>query len=126
MSEGLFWRTLSSWMYGGSSFVAFACDIAILVTITTVVRRHRPDAYRGLQSWAIVSLVGFVVTTIARTVLPHFASSDGMEGFFRTSVLLTFVSIGLHIVLVVMLVRGLTALAQPPRPIVVEGLPPYR
>lgn len=84
MSDG-FWRSLNSLIYGGSSFVSFACEIAILVVISTIVRRHRPDAYQGLQLWAIGSLVVFVI-----------------------------------------FIRGLAALAQPPKPIVVEGLPPYR
>ncbi len=127
MSDG-FWRSLSSFIYGGSSFVSFACEIAILVVITTIVRRHRPDAYQGLQLWAIGSLVVFVVMNLARVMMPFLtrSSGDGMESFFRASTLLTILGTGLHVVLVVIFIRGLAALAQPPKPIVVEGLPPYR
>lgn len=127
MSDGI-WRALSSWIYGGSSFVSFACDVAILVVIATIVRRHRPDAYRGLLGWAIGSLGVFVLMTVARTVLPIVAntSSGGMESYFRMSALLTIFGTALHVVLVVLFIKGLTALAQPPKPITIEGTPPYR
>ena len=108
--------------------MAFACEIAILVAITTIVRRHRPDAYQGLLLWAIGSLVVFVVMNIARVAMPFLtrSSSAGIESFFRASAFLTILGTGLHVVLVVIFIRGLAALAQPPKPIVVEGLPPYR
>ena len=127
MSDGI-WRALSTWIYGGSSFVSFVCDVAILVAIATIVRRHRPDAYQGLQVWAIGSLAVFVVMNIARIAMPFLtrSSSSGMESFFRMSALLTIVGTILHVVLVVLFIRGLTALAQPPKPVVVEGLPPDR
>jgi hypothetical protein len=126
MSEGSFWRSLSSWLYGGSSIVSLACDIAILVAITTIVRRHRPDAYRGLQLWAILSLGVFLFLTAARVVLPLLTARDGIESYFRVSAVLTILGTGLHVMLVFLLIRGLTALAQPPKPIPVEGAPPYR
>jgi hypothetical protein len=49
-----------------------------------------------------------------------------MESYFRMNALLTILGTGLHVVLVVIFIRGLAALAQPPKPVVVEGLPPYR
>ena len=128
MSDGI-WRALSSWIYGGSSFVSLVCDVAILIAIATIVRRHRPDAYRGLLGWAVGSVGVFVFMTIARLVTPILArssTSDGMESYFRTSALLTILGTGLHVVLVVLFIRGLTALAQPPKPLVLEGAPPYR
>ncbi len=126
MSDGSTSRVLSQWVYGGSSVVSLACDIAILVAITTIVRRHRPDAYRALQSWAIGSLVVFLLMAVARAAVPYFAARESIEGYFRASALLTVMGVGLHVLLVVMLIRGLTALAQPPKPITVEGTPPYR
>jgi hypothetical protein len=127
MSDGL-WRTLSTWIHGGSTLIAFACNVAVLVAVATIVRRHRPDAYQGMQAWAIASLGAFLFTTVAWTVLPYFASSgaDGMEGYFRMTGLLSILGTVLHVVLIVLLIRGLTALAQPPKPIAVEGAPPYR
>jgi hypothetical protein len=127
MSDGL-WRTLNTWIHGGSSLVAFACDVAILVAIATVVRRHRPDAYQGLQTWAIGSLGAFLFTTVAWIALPFLArpSDGGIEGYLRMTGLLTILGTVLHVVLVILLIRGLTALAQPPKPIVIEGAPPYR
>jgi hypothetical protein len=127
MSDGI-WRALSSWIYGASSFVAFVCEIAILIAVATIVRRHRPDAYQGLQLWAIGSLVVFVFMNIARIAMPILASrgDGGMESFFRLSSLLSMLGTALHVVLVVLFIRGLTALAQPPKPVTVEGAPPYR
>jgi hypothetical protein len=127
MSDGI-WRVLSSWIYGGSSFVSFVCDVAILVAIATIVRRHRPDAYQGLQVWAIGSLAVFVVMNVARIAMPVLArtSAGSMESYFRMNALLTIVGTGLHVVLVVLFIRGLTALAQPPKPVAVVGAPPYR
>ena len=126
MSDSEIWRSLSSWIYGGASLVSVACDVAILVAITTIVRRHRPDAYRGLQIWAILSLVVFLILTAARTILPLLTRHDGIDSFYRMNALLTIAGTGLHVVLVVLLIRGLTALAQPAKPIPVEGAPPYR
>lgn len=126
MSDGSFWRSLTSWTYGFSSLVSLVCEIAILVAISTIVRRHRPDAYRGLQLWAILSLVGMVVLTVAHIVAPIVTARDGMESYFRSSVILTTFGVALHVVLVVLFIRGLTALAQPPKPVTVEGAPPYR
>lgn len=121
------WQALNTWLYGGSSLVSFGCDIAVLVVIATVVRRHRPDAYSGLQTWAIVSLVGFVFMNIARVVGPMMASHrDGLESFYKMNAALTVVGTLLHLTLVLLLIRGLTALAQPPKPPVIEGQPPYR
>jgi hypothetical protein len=127
MSDSTLWRSLSTWIYAGSSFVSFACEIAILVAIATIVRRHRPDAYRGLQTWAILSLAVFVVFTMARSLLPSLASSTGgIETFFKVNSLITIGQMGTHVVLVILFIRGLVALAQPPKPVVVEGTPPYR
>jgi hypothetical protein len=126
MSEGI-WRTLSTFIYGGSSFVSFVCEVAILVAVATVVRRHRPDAYQGLQLWAIGSLVVFVAMNVARAALPFVSRGDGgIDVFLRNSSLLTIVGTVCHVVLVIVFIRGLTALAQPPKPIQVEGAPPYR
>lgn len=126
MSEGAFWQSLSKWSYSLSSLAAIACEVAVLVAITTIVRRHRPDAYRGLQLWAILSLVLLVVLTGARVVMSLATMRDGMESYFRSMVILTIAGVASHVVLVVLFIRGLTALAQPPKPLTVEGAPPYR
>jgi hypothetical protein len=128
MSDGL-WRALNSWIHGGSTLIAFACDVAILVAIATIVRRHRPDAYQRLQAWAIATLGVFVFTTVAWIAMPLLMRANmdgGMEGYFRMSGLLTILGTVLHVALVILFIRGITALAQPPKPIVVEGIPPYR
>src|SRR3954471_1529050 len=119
MADAGFWQSLTRLTYGGSTLAALACDVAILVAISTIVRRHRPDAYRGLQLWAILSLVVMVVLTVAHIVVPIVTSRNGMESYFRSSVILTILGIVLHVVLVVLFIRGLTALAQPPKPVTV-------
>lgn len=128
MEEGTFWRELQQWLYGGTSLVSLGCGIAMLVVITTVVRRHRPDAYFGLRAWAIASLVVFVVMSIARIVLPRAVSmsSSDVEHYFKWSAMLTIVGTFLQLGLLALHIRGLVALAQPPKPLVVEGTAPYR
>lgn len=126
MSEGSMWRDLMQWVYGASTLVSFICEIAILVVVATIVRRHRPDAYRGLMTWAIGSVAVYVFLGIVRMVTPFVSRSDGMESYFRASSLLAMVGILLHVVLVVIFLKGLIAIAQPPKPITVEGTPPYR
>jgi len=126
MSEGTMWRGLLQWVYGASTLVSFLCEIAILVVVVTIVRRHRPDAYRGLMTWAAGSLAVFVFLAIARTVVPLFSRGSDMDGYFRASSLVSIVGIVLHVVLVVIFIRGLVAIAQPPKPIAIEGTPPYR
>jgi hypothetical protein len=32
---GFVWRALNTWIHGGSSFVAFVCEVAILVTVAS-------------------------------------------------------------------------------------------
>ncbi len=126
MSDGI-WRALTTWIHGGSTLIALACDVAVLVAIATIVRRNRPDAYQRLQVWAIATLAVFVLTTIGWLVVPYVARTDGsMEGYFRATALLSILGTVLHVALVILFIRGITALAQPPKPIVVEGIPPYR
>src|SRR3954465_9792698 len=58
-----FWQSLMTLTYGASSLVGVACEVAVLIAISTIVRRNRPDAFRGLQLWAILSLVVMVFLT---------------------------------------------------------------
>jgi hypothetical protein len=126
MSDSALWRSLMQLAHGGSTLATLACDIAILVVVSTTVRRHRPDAYRGLQLWAILSLAAMVVLSLAGFVTPILAVRGGMDSFFQSTTILTTFGIVVHVVLVVLFVRGITALAQPPKPVVIEGTPPYR
>lgn len=120
------WRELMQWVFGASTLVSFICEVAILVVVATIVKRHRPDAYRGLMAWAIGSLGVFVFLGIARAVVPFVSRGGDMEGYFRATSLLSIMGIVLHVVLVVIFIRGLVAIAQPPKPIAIEGTPPYR
>lgn len=127
MHEGSLGRLLGTWVYGLSSFVSIACEVAVLVVVATVVKRHRPDAYRGLLFWAIGSVSFYAALNIARALVPLFTrSGGGIESYLLASSLLTVVGMAGHIALVVVFIRGLVALAQPPRPVNVEGTPPYR
>ena len=125
MSSDSLSRTLSMVAQGGNSLVTFVCEIAVLVAIATVVRRHRPDAYRALLSWAIASLASYIVAWVARAIVPYAANHE-IDNLLRMGALLTAFNAALHIVLVILLIRGLVAIAQPPKVIPTEGLPPYR
>jgi hypothetical protein len=114
------------WISGGSSFVYFACDVAVLVVVATVVRRHRPDAYRGLLAWSIGTTAVYALMTIAHMVTPYLLSSGGIDSFYKSNALLSILGMLLHLGLLVVFIRGLVALAQPPKPYSPSGDPPYR
>lgn len=129
MTGGSLWRELIQWLWVGTSSVSLLSNIALLLTVTRIVRRHRPDAYQRLQIWAIASLVVFVAMWAAWRLSPRLdvtTTPEGVDAFFKWQVLLTVLGSGLQIGLLVLHVRGLVALAQPPKPITVEGAPPYR
>ena len=95
----------------------FAGAITVLVIVATVVRRQRPDAYRPLLWWSIGSL-GLLVTFLVR--------ESGTEGYMKAISIWGIVMSLAHLGLVLVLVRGLVAIAQPPKAVVVESDAPYR
>lgn len=116
-------NTISS---GVSTLVAIGGEIAIVIVAATVVKRHRPDAYGKLLAWAVASLVVTVVLSATYPLLGVVVRSGGTEAYLVALAIVAFVRTALNIGLVLLLVRGLVALAQPPRPIVVQSDAPYR
>ena len=120
-SEALRWNTISS---GIGSLLAIAGAITLIAVIATVVKRNRPDAYGGLLAWSIGQLVLLGVSHIGYPLLA--AVAHGSEGYLTATAMFRIVlSLG-HLGLVLLLVRGLVAIAQPPKPVRVESDTPYR
>jgi hypothetical protein len=128
VGESHAWQTTASIVFGTSWLVAFAVQIMFVVLVSTVVRRHRPDAWKPLLVWAVASLAWGTVARILGTVMPVLAarSEDGVLSIWRSQAINGAVGIVATVVLTILLVRGLVALAQPPKKDVVEGAPPYR
>ena len=99
--------------------------IAILWVIATVVRRQRPDAYRPLLWWAIGSLVATLVSFAAYPLISFYSvkssSLSSMETYLDLIGAFQAFNATVHVVLVVVLVRGLVAIAQPPKAVRVES-----
>jgi hypothetical protein len=119
-------RELLSLIYGASWLIAVACEIALLVVVLTVVRRHRPDAYRPLLLWAATSLGLGLVGRVAGFVTTRFMATGGIDAIIRIQAINALVGIAIHVALVALLIRGLVAIAQPRKVPAVEGMPPYR
>jgi hypothetical protein len=122
-STSLALNTISS---GLSSLVAIGGEIAIVVVVATVVKRHRPDAYGKLLAWAIASLVVTLALSAAYPLMPLFVRSGETDAYLVALSMIAFARTAANIALVLLLVRGLVALAQPPRPVVVHSDAPYR
>jgi len=119
--------TLLSILHGASSLVGIGCEIVLLVIVAGAVRRHRPDAFKPLLAWAIAALVSAIVLPLVGTAVTLAASrAGGIEAVLSTQAVLTTFGIVVRIALTALLVRGLVRLAQPPKPVVVEGDAPYR
>jgi hypothetical protein len=120
------WSTALPLIYGASSLISTGCNVALLVVVLTVVRRHRPDAYRPLLLWAALSLGLGIVGWLGALFVTVVAARRSVESMFLGQAINAGVGIAMHVALVLLLIRGLVALAQPPKQPRVEGLPPYR
>ena len=112
--------------YGASVIVSLASQIAVVVVIATVVKRHRQDAYKALLAWAVGSLALSIASMIAYPALAMLTASGSIDAMLRGQAILTFLHIPLSVFVVVLLVRGLVAIAQPPKHIVMTSDAPYR
>jgi len=120
------WQNLMTLTSSLSALLTLGGEIAIVWVIATVVRRHRPDAYKPLLVWGL-AVIGVQVLWRGATSVASFVSArDGIESMFRTNVIVSVLGMPLQIVLFVLLARGLARLAQPPREVRAEGTPPYR
>ena len=119
----LFRSTIAS---GISSLLAIAGEITVLVVVATVVRRHRPDAYRPLLWWSIGALVMTGVNVIGYPLLAVVLARAGTESYLKAMSVWRIVSSLAYLGLTLVLVRGLVAVAQPPKAPRVESDAPYR
>ncbi len=124
--------TSSSWL-NPATLANLAChvigtvsQIAVIVVVARVVRRHRPDAYKPLLAWAIAAPVSALALTVVSTIVLFTFDREGIEsmrvGMAATSVAGAVV----QLVLAVLLIRGLVAIAQPPKPLILEPSGPFR
>jgi hypothetical protein len=118
--------SLLSAVYGLSWFVSFVIDIAFVAVVATVVRRHRSDVFGPWLVWAIASLVWGVLGPSISMILPMVASHDGVDSMLRVQAIVAGLDIVVHVGVAVLLLRAIVALSQPPKPLQVEGAPPYR
>jgi hypothetical protein len=118
--------TVLVWVYGIGTLVSVVGQIVIVVIITGVVRRHRPDAYGTLLAWASASLGANLLFTIAGFV----GRLVAVRGSTASMVTFQIVTLGIHIpvtiALFAVLALGLSRLAKPPVEPVGRGEPPYR
>lgn len=126
MDSSRSWSTVLGLVYGANQLLWIGAQIAILVVVATVVRRHRPDAYRPLLVWSVVGLVFGVVGWMSTMLIRFVAARDGVDALMMAQVGIGVLGAVEHVVLVILLLRGLVALAQPAKVPVVQGLPPYR
>jgi len=128
MGESNGWAMLHSLATGGSWVISIGCQIALIVVVATVVRRHRPDAWTSLLAWTIVSAITMVVTPLLHTVLSFvmMRGTGGIEAVYKSQVIAQSILVPLHIAVVVLLVRGLVKIAQPAPKVDVGPTPPYR
>lgn len=111
---------------GLSWLLAFAGDIVLLVVIATVVRRHRPDAYKPLLAWAIAVLGLTLFRSVFMAVVRVVASRQGVEAMIVIQSFEIVLGALLGAGLVGLLAYALVRLAQPPRPLDLPNQPPYR
>lgn len=111
---------------GLATLVNLATHVGLLVLVATVVRRHRPDAAGSLLTWAITGLVLALVSIVLRPLAMAVFRASGTSDIMQVQIVLTLIGMVSNLVMTVLLVRGLVALAQPPKPAAIEGTPPYR
>ena len=109
-----------------SILLGIGAQVALVVVIATVVRRHRPDAHGSLLAWAIAALVFSVLAPALGFLSITIAARDEIESVILAQAVNTGVGAAIHVALAVLLIRGLVKLAQPPRPLDPSKVGPYR
>ena len=101
-----------------------ACDVGAILIVTGPVRRHRPDAFKPLLWWAILSLVLAIFSPVLSW--GAFVTARGSESVLFTQAIITLVNIPVHVALVLLVLRGLVRIAQPPPLVAMPETPLYR
>ncbi len=111
---------------GFSWLLAFAGNTGLLVVVATVVRRHRPDAYKPLLAWAL-SLLGMTIfRSVFMTVVRIAMSREGYTALITIQAVEMLFGAIVSVGLVGLLAYSLVRLAQPPRAVELPNQPPYR
>lgn len=91
------WGTLFRLTMGGSWVISMACQIAIIVVVATVVRRHRPDAWKPLLWWSLTAAATSLLMPVVSFVSTQLAMrGGGVESMYKSSVVNQLISIPLH------------------------------
>ncbi|AKV00773.1 hypothetical protein AKJ09_07436 [Labilithrix luteola] len=115
-----------SLVFGVSWFVSMLLLVANIIVVATVVRRHRPDVFKSLLAWAITGLVVSGTSPLVNFVAVNIAARSGTSSVIATQLATTLVNIPIHVLVSVLLLRGIIKLAQPPKAVVIESNQPYR
>ncbi|MBN9161628.1 MAG: hypothetical protein BGO98_34245 [Myxococcales bacterium 68-20] len=103
---------------------AIACDVGAILIVAGPVRRHRPDAYKPLLWWAILSLVLAIFSPVLSW--GAFVTARESESVLLIQAIISLVNIPVHVALALLLLRGLVRIAQPPPPVAMPETPVYR
>lgn len=113
-------------VFGLGWVVHLASAVGLFVVVGTVVRRHRPDAWRTLFAAALCELVQVAVGVAFNVLTPVVSAAGGIDAVVTLQVGRSLVGSALAAVSTVLLLLGIVRVARPfvePSP---EGSPPYR
>ena len=102
-------------------------QLAVLLVVRSVVRRHRPDVWPRFRAWAFAALLAALVIPIGWRIVIEMAK-DNFDTTAPTKgmIVVTVVDFAFYAAVTILLVRALVRVAQPPPPVVVPAAPPYR
>lgn len=109
-----------------SFLVSLAGQILLIVVVTTIVRRHRPDAWRGLLAWAVASIASSIAIQLGSMVGNTLMGASSVEAVITLHAVITMVGMLFHVGLVLLLARGLVKLAEPAKTEPVPAAGVYR
>jgi hypothetical protein len=102
------------------------CGVIVAVVVAVVVRRHRPDVWGALATWAFAAVGASIVRALLYLVwIPRAVRADE-RSVMTTLAIANVIDLLMLLALTALLVRGLVKLAQPPKPVLIENQPPYR
>jgi hypothetical protein len=119
------WQSFELAQRASSVLIATGYGLATLV-IAKFVRRQRPDAWHGLLGWGVAGVVLTLGDMFLTRAISTAASEEDAARAVRMLSVYFVVYAFAHLALTLFLARCLVKLAQPAKPVEVEGSPPYR